>query len=75
LLGAWQAGQVIQLAAAIGQPLIGRLATVDLRTNSVEVIALRPDPDCAACGAGAVSGGGAVSDVGAVSDGGAPSGR
>ncbi len=50
VLGAWQAVEAIKLLLRIGEPLCGRLLTVDTLSGSVSVLSVPRDPACPACG-------------------------
>jgi adenylyltransferase/sulfurtransferase len=42
--------EAIKLLAGLGEPLLGRLLTCDLRDMSFRKVRLRRDPNCAVCG-------------------------
>ncbi len=50
LLGTIQASQAIQLAAGIGEPLVGRLLLVDALRTTFRTMRVARDPLCPACG-------------------------
>jgi molybdopterin/thiamine biosynthesis adenylyltransferase/rhodanese-related sulfurtransferase len=52
VLGLLQATETLKLLLGIGEPLDGRLLCVDLLSMQFRTLALRPDPDCPACGEG-----------------------
>ncbi len=49
-IGAMQATEVIKLITGLGEPLLGRLLVVDMRSNCYETICIEKDPNCSACG-------------------------
>jgi molybdopterin/thiamine biosynthesis adenylyltransferase len=49
-VGSLAAMEAIKLIAGLGQPLVGRLLTFDLRDMSFRTIAIPRRPDCAVCG-------------------------
>lgn len=50
IVGAWQAVEAIKIVAGAGEPLAGRLLTLDTLTSAVSVHAVSRDPKCPACG-------------------------
>jgi molybdopterin/thiamine biosynthesis adenylyltransferase/rhodanese-related sulfurtransferase len=50
LVGTIQATETIKLLLGIGEPLIGRLLTIDTLTMQFRTLKLRKDPTCPACG-------------------------
>jgi adenylyltransferase/sulfurtransferase len=50
IVGAWQAVEAIKFIAGAGEPLAGRLLTLDTLTGTVSVHAVSRDPQCPACG-------------------------
>jgi len=50
IVGAWQAVEAIKIVAGAGEPLAGRLLTLDTLTGAVSVHAVSRDPKCPACG-------------------------
>jgi len=48
--GAIAAAEAVKLITQTGQPLVGRLATLDARTGELTTIATERDPSCPACG-------------------------
>ncbi|HJX15304.1 MAG TPA: TOMM precursor leader peptide-binding protein [Candidatus Deferrimicrobiaceae bacterium] len=50
IVGAWQAVEAIKVITGAGEPLAGRLLTLDALTGSVSVHAVSRDPQCPACG-------------------------
>lgn len=50
IVGCLQAAEAIKLLLGIGDPLVGRLLHVDVRTMRFREIRLRRDPACPACG-------------------------
>lgn len=52
VLGLLQANEALKLLLGIGRSLSGRLLCVDLLNMSFRTLALRPDPQCPACGSG-----------------------
>ena len=51
MIGSCEAAEVLKLLTGVGEPLIGRLLTVDARTMAVRRISLpSADPDCPVCG-------------------------
>jgi adenylyltransferase/sulfurtransferase len=56
LVGLVQASETIKLVAGIGEPLVGRLLTIDALEMRFEEFRLQKDPDCPACGKAARAG-------------------
>jgi len=54
LIGMLQATEALKLLLGIGDPLVGRLLTVDALGMRFRELALTADPDCPGCGAHAV---------------------
>ena len=50
LVGTIQATETIKLLLGVGEPLIGRLLTIDTLTMQFRTLKLRKDPTCPACG-------------------------
>ncbi len=50
IVGTMQAAEVIKLLAGFGEPLTGRLLTLDARSMAVMTLAIKRQPDCAVCG-------------------------
>lgn len=50
IVGAWQAMEAIKLISGAGEPLAGKLLTLDALTGAVSVHAVSRDPACPACG-------------------------
>ena len=50
LVGTIQATEAIKMLLGVGDPLVGRLLTIDVLTMAFRTIELRPDPECPACG-------------------------
>jgi adenylyltransferase/sulfurtransferase len=50
IVGSWQAVEAIKILAGSGEPLMGRLLTVDTLAGTVSVHAVSRDPQCPACG-------------------------
>jgi molybdopterin/thiamine biosynthesis adenylyltransferase len=48
-VGSLAAMEVIKVIAGFGQPLVGRMLTLDLRDMSFHMLRIRRDPDCAEC--------------------------
>src|SRR5262249_46711352 len=48
--GGLAAMEAIKVLAGLGEPLAGRLLTMDLRSMATQSIALSRDPDCPVCG-------------------------
>jgi molybdopterin/thiamine biosynthesis adenylyltransferase/rhodanese-related sulfurtransferase len=53
IVGLLQASEVIKLVLGLGEPLVGRLVTIDARTTRFREVRLPRDPQCPACGADA----------------------
>ncbi len=53
LVGMLQATEALKLILGIGEPLVGRLLTIDALTMRFRELALDVDADCPGCGAGA----------------------
>ena len=49
IIGAMQAAEALKIVAHIGQPLIGRLLTVDARTMDWQMVELSNNPSCSVC--------------------------
>lgn len=54
LVGLLQATEALKLLLGIGDPLVGRLLTVDALAMRFRELTLAPDPDCPGCGGNAV---------------------
>ena len=50
IVGTFQANEALKLLLGIGEPLYGRLLTVDALLSSSRVLAYQRDPECVACG-------------------------
>lgn len=50
LVGTIQATEAIKMLLGLGEPLVGRLLTIDAMTMAFRTIEIRKDPDCPACG-------------------------
>ena len=50
IIGAMQAAEALKWLAGIEQPLVGRLATFDLRTMQMRTVGYERDPSCRVCG-------------------------
>ena len=50
IVGAWQAVEAIKVITGAGEPLSGKLLTLDALTGSVSVHRVSRDPRCPACG-------------------------
>lgn len=50
VVGSLQAVEVVKLLVGAGEPLSGRLLSVDLLYGEVRTLKVRRDPDCAVCG-------------------------
>ncbi|HSM00200.1 MAG TPA: TOMM precursor leader peptide-binding protein [Candidatus Limnocylindria bacterium] len=50
VVGAWQAVEAIKVIAGVGEPLVGRLLSLDTLAGTVSVHAVSRDPQCPACG-------------------------
>ena len=48
-VGCLGAMEVIKIIAGLGEPLFGRLLTLDLRNMSFQEVKIRPDPGCPVC--------------------------
>ena len=48
-VGSLGAMEIIKLVTGLGEPLLGRLLTLDLRSMSARTLAVRRDPACPAC--------------------------
>ena len=48
-VGCLGAMEAIKLIAELGEPLYGRLLTMDLRCMSFQQVKIKRDPDCAVC--------------------------
>ena len=48
-VGCLGAMEVIKIIAGLGEPLFGRLLTMDLRDMSFQEVKIRPDPGCPVC--------------------------
>ncbi|MBX7159255.1 MAG: molybdopterin-synthase adenylyltransferase MoeB [Acidimicrobiia bacterium] len=53
IVGSIQALEAMKIVLGIGEPLVGKLLTVDTLDMSFRTLKLRRDPDCPACGEGA----------------------
>jgi len=51
VLGSWQAVEAIKLLAGAGEPLCGRLLSLDTLSGSAATLSVLKNPDCPACGA------------------------
>lgn len=51
--GALQAAEAIKVLTGLGEPLVGRMASLDVRTGDLVTLPLVRDPACPACGAAA----------------------
>ncbi len=51
-LGSIQATEALKIVLGVGEPLVGRLLVHDGLRQSWDVLPVRPDPGCAACGSG-----------------------
>lgn len=51
VLGSWQAVEAIKLLAGAGEPLCGRLLSLDTLAGSASTLSVRRNPGCPACGA------------------------
>jgi molybdopterin-synthase adenylyltransferase len=49
VIGTIQATEVIKLITGLGEPLLGKLLVIDLRSNCYETVCIERDPDCCAC--------------------------
>lgn len=52
IIGLIQATETLKLLLGIGEPLLGRLLTLDALTMTFREIPIRKDPDCPMCGPG-----------------------
>ncbi len=50
ILGSWQAVEAIKLLTGAGEPLCGRLLSVDTLSGSASTLSVRRNPGCPACG-------------------------
>jgi len=50
MVGCLGAMEAIKVLARLGEPLLGRMLTCDLRAMTFRVCQIRPDPACAVCG-------------------------
>jgi molybdopterin/thiamine biosynthesis adenylyltransferase/rhodanese-related sulfurtransferase len=50
LIGTIQATEAIKLLLGLGEPLIGKLLTIDVMTMAFRTLSIRKDPECPACG-------------------------
>jgi sulfur-carrier protein adenylyltransferase/sulfurtransferase len=50
VIGSLQAAEAVKLLSGAGEPLIGRLLTLDLLRGSTRSIRLKRDPECPVCG-------------------------
>ncbi len=50
IVGAWQAAEAIKVITGAGEPLSGRLLSLDTLTGTVSLHAVSRDPRCPACG-------------------------
>ena len=50
VVGSWQAVEAIKILAGAGEPLCGRLLTVDTLSGASSVLSVSRDPGCPACG-------------------------
>lgn len=53
IVGSIQALEAMKIVLGIGEPLVGKLLTIDTLDMSFRTLKLRRDPDCPACGEGA----------------------
>jgi molybdopterin/thiamine biosynthesis adenylyltransferase len=51
VLGSWQAAEAIKLITGAGDPLCGRLLSLDTLSGSASTLSVPRNPDCPACGA------------------------
>ncbi|MCL2316542.1 MAG: HesA/MoeB/ThiF family protein, partial [Actinomycetia bacterium] len=49
--GALQAAEAVKVLTGVGEPLVGRMACLDVRTGELVAIPVRRDPACPVCGA------------------------
>jgi len=54
IVGSLQAAEAIKLLVGVGEPLDGRLLSVDVRGMRFDEVRIRPDPDCPVCGDGGI---------------------
>ncbi len=50
VLGSWQAVEAIKLLTGAGEPLCGRLLSLDTLSGTASTLSVRRNPDCPACG-------------------------
>jgi molybdopterin/thiamine biosynthesis adenylyltransferase len=50
MVGALAALEIIKLVTGLGEPLLGRLLTCDLRRMTFRTLSVRRDPACPVCG-------------------------
>jgi len=50
LVGTIQATEALKMLLGLGEPLVGRLLTIDAMTMAFRTIEIRRDPECPACG-------------------------
>jgi adenylyltransferase/sulfurtransferase len=50
IVGSWQAVEAIKIIVGSGEPLVGRLLTMDALAGTVSVHTVSRDPQCPACG-------------------------
>jgi molybdopterin-synthase adenylyltransferase len=50
VLGSWQAVEAIKILTGAGEPLAGRLLSLDTLSGTASVVRFAPDPGCPACG-------------------------
>lgn len=53
IIGSLQTAEALKVILDIGEPLVGRLLTVDVLEMSFRTLKLRRDPDCPSCGGNA----------------------
>ncbi len=53
IVGLFQATEALKLILGLGQPLNGRLLTLDALETTFRTLKLRRDPKCPVCGEGA----------------------
>lgn len=53
IVGLFQANEALKLILGLGEPLNGRLLTLDALTTTFRTMKLRRDPACPVCGEGA----------------------
>ncbi len=51
VLGSWQAVEAIKILTGAGEPLCGRLLSLDTLSGSASTLSVRKNPGCPACGA------------------------